>query len=122
MADEALTVWGEERREEDKNFNYIVLEPGILSDEPAKGRVQLGKPGKGWVSREDAARTAPELLDKGANGRFDLLESEEIKEAVERVVRGGVSAVEGESVEEMKEIARRFRAAGDMFSDRGNRA
>lgn len=52
-----------------------------------------------------------ELLDKGANGWFDLLEGEEIKEALERVVREGVNAVEGESMEEMKETAKRFESS-----------
>lgn len=63
------------------------------------------------MSREDVARTAVELLDKGANGWFDLLEGEEIKEALERVVREGVNAVEGESMEEMKETAKRFESS-----------
>jgi nucleoside-diphosphate-sugar epimerase len=37
-ADELLTVLGER-----KGFQYIILRPGGLTDEPATGRVALGK-------------------------------------------------------------------------------
>ncbi len=45
-SDEVITVLGEE-----KNFEYIVLRPGNLSDEKETGRVVLGKtPARGQVS------------------------------------------------------------------------
>lgn len=109
-ADECLTVWGEERRARDKGFKYVVLRPGMLSDDPAGGKVQLGHArGRGKVPREDVAVTAVEMLENGANGWFDLLEGEEgIQQAVRRVMETKEMAIEGESVEEMKETAKKF--------------
>ncbi|OBT81948.1 hypothetical protein VE02_09453 [Pseudogymnoascus sp. 03VT05] len=104
-ADEVLTVVGEERRKEDKGFSYIILRPGTLTDGEATGRVEFGRTeGPGKVARGDVARVAVEVLGReGANGWFDLLAGEgKVEEEVERVVREGVDAVEGESVEEMK--------------------
>ena len=57
----------------------------------------------------DVERTVVELLDKVANGWFDSLEGEdEIRDAVEGVVREGVNALEREDMEEMKETAGEF--------------
>ncbi|KAL4987289.1 hypothetical protein BDW68DRAFT_161457 [Aspergillus falconensis] len=85
-------------------LDAICLRPGLLSDEPATGRVTLGKTrSEGKVSREDVARVADALLAReGSRGWFDLLGGEEeIKDAVERVVRDGIDVVEGEDVDAM---------------------
>lgn len=85
-------------------LDAICLRPGTLSDEPATGRVKLGKTGAvGKVTREDVARVADGLLGKeGARGWVDLLNGEEeVGSAVDRVVREGVDTVEGEDVDGM---------------------
>ncbi|KAL4944778.1 hypothetical protein BDV06DRAFT_209999 [Aspergillus oleicola] len=82
-------------------LDAICLRPGQLSDEPATGKVKLGRTkSEGKVSREDVARVADKLLAKeGAKGWLDLLGGEEkIDDAVERVVRDKVDDVEGEDV------------------------
>ncbi|OJJ01233.1 hypothetical protein ASPVEDRAFT_886271 [Aspergillus versicolor CBS 583.65] len=82
-------------------LDAICLRPGTLSDEPATGNVNFGKIGsQGKVPREDVARVADALLARqGSKGWYDLLGGEEkIGDAVERVVREGVDAVEGEDV------------------------
>ncbi|OBT63308.1 hypothetical protein VE03_07919 [Pseudogymnoascus sp. 23342-1-I1] len=109
-ADEVLTFVGEERRRRDKGFNYIILRPGTLTDEEARGRVRFGRTeGPGRVPRGDVAAVAAEVLGvEGANGWYDLLEGEgKVEEEVERAVREGVDAVEGEKIEEMKEALER---------------
>ncbi|KAL1986817.1 hypothetical protein VTN96DRAFT_5470 [Rasamsonia emersonii] len=105
-ADEYLTARAELRRRQfpDSPFQYILLRPGWLSDERATGRVALGKTGaQGKVTREDVAIVADRLLARDdTHGWYDLLNGDEpIDEAVERVVREGVDAVEGEDVEGM---------------------
>ncbi|KAL4818839.1 hypothetical protein BDW67DRAFT_156080 [Aspergillus spinulosporus] len=85
-------------------LDAICLRPGLLTDEPATGRVTLGKTkSEGKVSRENVARVADALLAKeGSKGWVDLLDGEEeIGDAVERVVREGVDVVEGEDVDAM---------------------
>lgn len=92
----------------DGRFQAIVLRPGLLTEEKATGRVQLGKTrAKGGVSREDVAIVADRLLAReDTRGYWDLLNGEEpVDEAVERVVRDGIDAVEGEDV---GAIRRRF--------------
>jgi len=104
-ADEALTVLGEERREKDKSFQYIILRPGGLTDEKETGKVSLGKTGaRGTVSRGDVADVAARLLEaEGANGWFDLLGGEEdTAAAVQRVVKEGINSIEGEDIAVMK--------------------
>lgn len=99
-ADEFLTVLGEK-----KEFQYIILRPGGLTDGQATGKVALGKTkGRGQVTRADVADVAARLLEvPGARGWFDLLEGDEdVREAVERVVRDKVDCREGESLEEME--------------------
>ncbi len=108
VADECLTTFGLERQERDREFRFVVLRAGRLTDEAPKGKVRLGltpadEKFQESVTRQDVAATAVELLDAGANGWFDLLEGgESIDDAVKRVVRDGVDAMEGEEVEEMK--------------------
>ncbi|KAK2808551.1 hypothetical protein FQN50_004583 [Emmonsiellopsis sp. PD_5] len=94
-----------------ERFQGILLRPGLLADSPATGRVELGKTGLETgdgrevddVSREDVAIVADLLLSRGdTRGWLDLLGGEEESEkAVERVVREGVNAVDGEDVERM---------------------
>ncbi|KAL4888956.1 NAD(P)-binding protein [Aspergillus ambiguus] len=88
----------------------INLRPGTLSDDPATGKVQLGKTarGRGTVTREDVAIVADRLLARAdTHGWYDLLNGEEpVDDAVERVARDKVDAMEGEDVDGM--IARFF--------------
>lgn len=107
-ADEYLTALAEKRNEKDGSdlkAQVILLRPGLLVDTPATGRVDLGKTrrGRGSVSREDVAGVVDALLARDdTGGWYDLLNGDEgIGEAVERVVRDRVDAVEGEDVEGM---------------------
>lgn len=110
-ADEYMTALAERRKTYESRsggggtvFQAINLRPGLLSDSPATGKVQLGKTkGKGSVTREDVAIVADRLLAReDTGGWYDLLNGEEgVEEAVERVVRDRVDAVEGEDVEGM---------------------
>lgn len=88
VADHCLTVWADERRKKDKAFKYVVLRPGALvdSDTPLN-KVHLGKATGGMkVRREDVAEAAALLLEKGANGWFDMLQGDKtVKEEVNRV-------------------------------------
>ncbi|KAK4464344.1 hypothetical protein QBC42DRAFT_263561 [Cladorrhinum samala] len=98
-ADEELYKVSKQRGSE---FVGIDLRPGTLTLDPA-GKVELGKTkgSKGNVSRESVAKVADLLLasDTAKNSWIDLLDGEEeIDKAVERVVREGVDAAEGESV------------------------
>ncbi|KAL3489731.1 hypothetical protein BJX62DRAFT_208576 [Aspergillus germanicus] len=82
----------------------ICLRPGTLTDDPATGKVSLGKTrGQGKVTREDVARVADALLARDdTQGWYDLLGGEEeIGKAVGRVAKEGFDAVVGEDVEAM---------------------
>lgn len=97
-ADEALYRAAKQR----EGFVAINLRPGTLTLEPAGG-VELGrtKGSRGNVSRESVAQVADALLASEGLGNvwLDLLGGNEpIDEAVERVVRDGVDAAEGESL------------------------
>lgn len=97
-ADEALYLAAKNR----PGFAAINLRPGTLTLEPA-GPVELGKTGhsSGNVGRETVARVADLLLASEGVGNtwLDLLDGEEKAEkAVERVVREGVNAAEGEDI------------------------
>jgi nucleoside-diphosphate-sugar epimerase len=96
-ADEALHTAAQKRG---GGFAGINLRPGALTTEPARG-VELGKTkaSRGDTSREAVARVADVLLaTEGVRTSWvDLLDGEEeIEKAVERVVREGVDATEGE--------------------------
>ncbi|KAK3313050.1 hypothetical protein B0H66DRAFT_569428 [Apodospora peruviana] len=85
-----------------ESFAGICLRPGTLSDEPA-GPVELGKTklSTGKVSRESVARVADLLLaNKDVKSAWvDMLDGDEkIADAVERVVKEGVDASEGEKI------------------------
>ncbi|KAH7275072.1 hypothetical protein B0J15DRAFT_518803 [Fusarium solani] len=80
------------------------LRPGTLTHNPAT-KVELGKTAhlssKDGISREAVAKVASALLaaDGVKNTWLDLLDGdEEIDAAVERVVREGVDAAEGEAI------------------------
>ncbi|KAL2130547.1 hypothetical protein VTI74DRAFT_6245 [Chaetomium olivicolor] len=99
-ADEVLYTISKQHSAGSKEFLGIDLRPGTLTMEPARG-VELGRTrgSKGVVSRESVARVAEELLaaEGVTSGWLDLLDGEEeIGMAVERVVREGVDAAEGE--------------------------
>jgi hypothetical protein len=96
-ADEALHKAAKSRG---SDFAGINLRPGTLTTEPA-GKVELGKTktSKGTASRESVAQVAALLLQtEGVKTSWlDLLDGEEDPaEAVERVVREGIDATEGE--------------------------
>ncbi|RKU40349.1 hypothetical protein DL546_000501 [Coniochaeta pulveracea] len=96
-ADEALHTAAKKRG---SGFAGINLRPGALTTEPAGG-VELGKTktNRGDTSREAVAEVADQLLaaDGVKTSWVDLLDGEEdIEKAVERVVREGVDATEGE--------------------------
>ncbi|KAG6007000.1 hypothetical protein E4U21_006520 [Claviceps maximensis] len=79
----------------------INLRPGLLTEEPA-GKVEMGKTKhvKGNTSRATVAAAADALLaaEGVKNAWIDLLDGQEdLDAAVERVVRDGVDAAEGES-------------------------
>lgn len=80
------------------------LRPGTLTHNPAT-KVELGKTAhlssKDGISREAVAKVASALLaaEGVKNTWLDLLDGEEeIDAAVERVVREGVDAAEGEAI------------------------
>ena len=98
VADEALYEASKKR----SSFVGIDLRPGTLTDDPA-GNVELGKTkdSRGKVGRETVAKVAALLLESEGvkNTWLDLLDgSEDPGVAVERVVRDGVNAAEGEPV------------------------
>lgn len=98
-ADEVLY---QESAKRGSSFVGINLRPGTLTDEPAGG-VELGKikTSRGNSSREGVAQTALKLLEVEGikNSWVDQTDgSEDIGAAVERVVREGVDAAEGEEI------------------------
>jgi hypothetical protein len=107
-ADEYMTALAYMRKREPaatRPFQAINLRPGMLTDEPATRRVELGitPRGTGSVTREDVAIVADLLLARAdTEGWIDLVNGEEeVGAAVERVAREKVDAVEGEDVEGM---------------------
>ncbi|PGH21383.1 hypothetical protein AJ80_03300 [Polytolypa hystricis UAMH7299] len=108
-ADEYFTAMTKRRVDRgDKTFQAICLRPGVLADAPATGRVELGKTVAmvtmgGSVNREDVAAVTDGLLARDdTRGWYDLLGGDEpVEEAIDRVVRDKVDAVEGENVKAM---------------------
>ncbi|KAK7745519.1 hypothetical protein SLS53_003019 [Cytospora paraplurivora] len=98
-ADEVLY---EESAKRGKDFVGINLRPGFLTTEPA-GKIELGKTktSRGNTSRATVAEVAAALLEAEGvkNSWIDLLDGEEdINSAVQRVVKEGVDAAEGEKI------------------------
>lgn len=98
-ADEVLY---QESAKKGKDFVGINLRPGLLTTNPAGG-VELGKTKKsqGGSSREGVAQVAAKLLEVDGikNCWVDMLDGpEEIGTAVERIVKEGVDAAEGEDM------------------------
>ncbi|KAK2765201.1 hypothetical protein FQN54_008900 [Arachnomyces sp. PD_36] len=106
-ADEFMVAAAKKRADKDGDaakFQSICLRPGTLSDDPATRKVQLGKTSTvGKVSREDVAIVADKLLARGdTRGWYDLLGGDEpVDEAIKRVVRDKVDAIEGEDLEKI---------------------
>lgn len=108
-ADEYMTALAAQRKRDPAAsklpFQAINLRPGILKDDPATRKVELGitPKGRGSVTREDVAIVADQLLAReDTEGWIDLVNGDEgVEEAVERVAREKVDAVQGEDVEGM---------------------
>ncbi|KAA8650536.1 hypothetical protein EYZ11_002076 [Aspergillus tanneri] len=108
-ADEYMTALATQRKKLVQQgaahpLQAINLRPGTLSDDPATGKVQLGKTtGRSKVTREDVAIVADRLLARAdTDGWYDLVNGEvPIDEAVGQVVREKVDAVDGEDVDAM---------------------
>lgn len=104
-ADEYMTALAAQRKHDPRPFQAINLRPGILKDDPATRKVELGMTpkGRGSVTREDVAIVADQLLVRAdTEGWIDLVNGdEEVEEAVERVAREKVDAVQGEDVDGM---------------------
>jgi hypothetical protein len=110
-ADEVLTILSHDRNAEEEKeglkveerFCGISLRPGNLTEEPAGG-VSVDRIGaSGKTSRATVAESIVAVLEKGAKGWVDVLDGdEETGKAVEKIVREGVDAVEGEDLGEMR--------------------
>lgn len=98
-ADEVLY---QESAKRGPDFVGINLRPGTLTEDPARG-VELGKTktSRGSSSREAVAQVAAALLEAQGikNSWVDMLDGqEEVTAAVERVVKEGIDAAEGEEI------------------------
>lgn len=105
-ADEYMTALAEIRKQSpSSHFQAINLRPGILTDEPATRKVELGRTakGRGSVTREDVAIAADQLLARDdTEGWIDLVNGDvPIEDAVEDVASNKIDAVEGEDVQGM---------------------
>lgn len=106
-ADEYMTALAVRRKEDTTAgpFQAINLRPGTLTTEPATRKVDLGRTanGRGSVTREDVAIVADQLLARDdVEGWIDLVNGDvPVEEAVEKVAKGKIDAVEGEDVEGM---------------------
>jgi NAD(P)H-binding len=93
------------RDQPDRKFQSINLRPGLLTDEPATQKVELGRVSavEGAVSREDVAIVADRVLARDdTEGWIDLLGgTEAVDEAVERVGKGKIDSLGGEDVQGM---------------------
>jgi nucleoside-diphosphate-sugar epimerase len=101
-ADEFLAALAKKRSERDPQFQAIDLRPGNLTDDPAKGKVSMGKTAsRGKVSREDVALAAIALLKKNDISRWvDLLEGDvDIDVAVDNVIKNKVDCIAGEDLD-----------------------
>jgi NAD(P)H-binding len=100
-ADEYLAALAKRRNEKDPHFQAINLRPGSLSDDPATGKVLMGKtPSRGTVCRGDVATVAAALLKRNDASRWiDLLQGDtDIDIAVDDVIKDKVDCIEGEDL------------------------
>jgi hypothetical protein len=105
-ADEYMTALAARRKQDaSRPFQAINLRPGFLTEEPATRKVELGitPKGRGTVTREDVAIVADLLLARDdVEGWIDLVNGDvPVEEAVEKVAKEKIDAVEGEDVEGM---------------------
>ncbi|KAI5301278.1 hypothetical protein KEM55_006595 [Ascosphaera atra] len=101
-ADEFFLAETKKRVEADPDFQAILLRPGLLTEEKPSGKVELGKITTfGPVSREQVAIVMDKLLERNdTKGWIDLIDGDEpIDQAIDRVVKDKVDAVDGEDVE-----------------------
>lgn len=101
-ADEYLAALAKKRNEKDSQFQAINLRPGSLTDNPATGKVLMGKtPSRGVVCRADVATAVAALLKKNDVTRWiDLLEGDvEIDTAVDHIIKDKVDCIEGEDLD-----------------------
>lgn len=107
-ADEYLAALAQKRNEKDSVFQAINLRPGNLTDNPATGKVLMGKtPSTGEVSRGDVAATIAALLKNNDATRWiDLLQGDtDIDAAVENVTEKKVDCIEGEDLDRIYALA-----------------
>jgi len=66
-----------------RDLDWTIVRPGRLTDKPATGRVQVGRLGRGEVTRADVAAVLAEALTTESTFRttFDLLEGHQTVEA-----------------------------------------
>jgi hypothetical protein len=101
-ADEHLAAMTKKRMDVDPTFQSINLRPGSLTDDPATGKVKLGKTSsRGKVTRADVAAVAAALLARDdTRGWYDLLEGEDdVEFAVDELVKSGHNGQEGEDLD-----------------------
>lgn len=88
-----------------ERFCGISLRPGTLTEQPV-GKVKMGKIGAGdKVSRATVAEVTAKVLEKeGLRGWVDFVDGpEEIATALDKYVKEGQDAVEGENLGEMRD-------------------
>lgn len=108
-ADEYMTALAAKRKRDpasaSRPFQAINLRPGVLTDEPATRKVELGitAKGRGSVSREDVAIVADQLLARAdIDGWYDLVTGDlAVEEAVEKAAIEKIDAVKEEDVDGM---------------------
>ncbi|CZR69939.1 uncharacterized protein PAC_19840 [Phialocephala subalpina] len=106
-ADEYLVTMTRQRESRGETFQAISLRPSWLTESPT-GKVQLGKTkALGQVARKDVADVAVRLLSReDTRGWFDLVQgSDDIVDAVEKVVREKIDTIEGEDIEAMYKLS-----------------
>lgn len=107
-ADEYLAALAKKRNEKDSVFQAINLRPGNLTDNPAMGKVLMGKtPSTGEVSRGDVAAAIAALLKNNDATRWvDLLQGDiEIDAAVDQIINNKVDCIEGEDLDRIYALA-----------------
>lgn len=101
-ADEHLAAMTRKRMDTEPTFQAINLRPGSLTDDPARGKIKLGKTScRGKVTRADVATVAAALLVRNdTRGWYDLLEGDEdVESAIDELVKGGHNGQEGEDLD-----------------------